>query len=336
MPEPDGDLEGSLRSYANDWRRQVGAPTPVSIARLLATRGVVAPARRHRAWVLAAAALAASAGVALVVLIPRHRPAAAEPATPATQRVSALVGLWAVTAGGEPSSTRLQVDADSLRVWRACGDVSGHWRASPEGGFVASFNAFSGPCSTAQTQAAAAQTLSSLPWISNARGFRITATGWEALSRDGTVLATFRPGTRPTVPPTVASSEADPPVLSASQRADIDGPRAPFPTGLRPATTVALVGTWLPAKGGPGSVTFNRDGTYKGSDGCNGYGGQWISGPGGSLVVTASGSTMIGCAGTNVPFEASSATRAAFDGDTLVLVASDGHVIDRLVHGGTP
>ena len=137
------------------------------------------------------------------------------------------------------------------------------------------------------------------------------------------------------MPPTIASTEAEPPRLSASQRAELDAPRAPVAASLRPATAAGLAGTWVPENGGPGSVAFRADGTYKGSDGCNHYGGQWTVGSGGSLSVTPSGSTLIACAGTNVPLEAWTATSAGFDGETLVLVAPDGHVVDRLVHGAS-
>ena len=175
MTETRDDLDRLLHAHADEWRRRVGAPAiPRSIADLLATREVVAPARR-RAWTVAAAALATSAAVALVALIPPHRPTVTEQAVPATERVSALVGVWAVTADGEPTSTRLRVDADGLSVWRACGEVHGHWRASPDGGFVASFTSFSGACATTQTQAAAETALTAQPWISQARRFHISA-----------------------------------------------------------------------------------------------------------------------------------------------------------------
>jgi heat shock protein HslJ len=43
------------------------------------------------------------------------------------------------------------------------------------------------------------------------------------------------------------------------------------------------------------SLTFDRDGTYTGSDGCNGIGGRWVLLTGNRVLLTASGQTAMGC-----------------------------------------
>jgi hypothetical protein len=57
-----------------------------------------------------------------------------------------LVGLWEVHDAGEEPGTILRLDADQAVLIRACGTVSGPWRAHGEGLFAQGPNGWSGPC----------------------------------------------------------------------------------------------------------------------------------------------------------------------------------------------
>jgi hypothetical protein len=78
-------------------------------------------------------------------------------------------------------------------------------------------------------------------------------------------------------------------------------------------------------------VTFASDGSWSGSDGCNGQGGRWRLGTGGDLVTTTGPSTQIGCAGVPVGGWMARARQAGLAGKTLVLLDGTGHEIGRLV-----
>lgn len=111
----------------------------------------------------------------------------------------------------------------------------------------------------------------------------------------------------------------------------------PLPAALRPATATELIGNWAPADGrGQGaphrpSIELRADGTYRGSDGCNGASGHWTSGPGGELHATSGPRTLMGCADMlDVPSWLAGAARAGFDGAVLVLLDDHGVETGRL------
>lgn len=95
-----------------------------------------------------------------------------------------------------------------------------------------------------------------------------------------------------------------------------------------------LVGTWLPADGAAGGhayVALEADGTWTGSDGCNGTGGTWHGGPGGEFAATSGPSTRIGCENVPILSWLDDATRAELDVGVLVLRDATGAETGRLV-----
>jgi heat shock protein HslJ len=95
-----------------------------------------------------------------------------------------------------------------------------------------------------------------------------------------------------------------------------------------------LVGTWLPADGQAGGrayVALAADGTWTGSDGCNGTRGTWHGGPDDGFTATAGPSTKIGCENVPIASWLAGATHAELDGGTLVLRDAAGVETGRLV-----
>jgi hypothetical protein len=247
-------------------------------------------------------------------------------------KVSGLVGRWAVHAKGEPATTRLILDGKSgLSVYRHCGTIDGSWRASSGGVLIDSLYGGSEACFASH-----ATDFSSVPWLWKAHGFRTVAGGWLLLDANGLELAKLTPGSKPYVPPTILSSEADPPSLSSTDKATLDRPPAALPTGLIAATTKTAAGTWVPADGTRGYVTLTTGGGWRGSDGCNDTSGSWAVLDGGVILATTGPSTLVGCSGTDVGRKLITASTAGFDGKMLELVGPDGKVTVRLQPGSPP
>ncbi len=105
-------------------------------------------------------------------------------------------------------------------------------------------------------------------------------------------------------------------------------------TGPHAATAADLTGVrWLPADGtarGRAFAEFAPDGTWTGSDGCNGQSGEWTLGDGGALRATAGLSTMIGCENVPVARWVSEAVHVETEGDALLLHPATGEPV-RLV-----
>ena len=238
-----------------------------------------------------------------------------------------LVGLWRVAdAEGEGERTWLRLAAGSYQLWGDCGGFSeGGWRASSRV-FVAS----------TPFAAVGACPIDPWPdgegWLEAARAYRPSADGWELLDADGDVVARLRVDGAPDPIATALPDYARPPEVTSSVRAVFAEP-APLPAPLRAATADDLVGRWAPAGWGLRGphVVLAADGTYTGSDGCNGASGAWGVDEGGWVLATSGISTMIGCDGAAVPSWLASAARAGFDGATLVLVDAEGAEIARLV-----
>jgi hypothetical protein len=272
---------------------------------------------------------------------PSTEPTTASPAPPGTPtasvavgggRVSGLVGRWAVHAKGEPASTRLILDGKSaLSVYRDCGVIDGNWRADSGGAFINSLFGGSQACfASHQTD------FSSLPWLWKAHGFRTVAGGWSLLDANGLELARLTPGSKPEVPPTILSSEADAPSLSPTDRAKLDRPPAALPAGLTATTTTTLAGTWVPVDASRGYLTLHPLGDWRGSDGCNNTSGSWAVLDGGAVLATSGPTTLVGCSGTDVGFKLIAASAAGFHGTELDLVGPDGQVSLRLQRGTAP
>nr|WP_202893997.1 META domain-containing protein [Kribbella italica] len=120
-------------------------------------------------------------------------------------------------------------------------------------------------------------------------------------------------------------------------------PAAPPPTpsvsSAKPVVaSQQLAGTWRPlrmdgfstlktARPDNPVLTFNTDGTWTGSDGCNGISGTFTIGQRGEFTGTAGNQRLIECA--NVPHTAvvQAAKRVAADRTTLKFYAADGREV---------
>lgn len=244
-----------------------------------------------------------------------------------------LVGIWRVIAPGEHPVPIVSVSSLGLLVWTSCGSMSGFWNADPQGLFVGLLNggppSCFGPRSTANLNP---------NWLA-ATSYGRTGPDELLLGTNGTVLARLVPTT---VPKALAKGVLPAylhPVVTAQLRHDLLRVNRPLPSGLVPALGRQIVGRWVPAN--PASahrpqapyLSFSPKGNWSGSDGCNGLGGRWSIGSGGILAVVSGGQTLVGCTNVNVGEWLSEATRAAFQGRTLVLVGAAGNVTGRLRRG---
>ncbi|SDZ08637.1 META domain-containing protein [Herbiconiux ginsengi] len=102
-----------------------------------------------------------------------------------------------------------------------------------------------------------------------------------------------------------------------------------------PATATDLVGAWVTEESYDSPdvpfLDFADDGTWTGSDGCNGVEGEWAVAADGSLTVSAGMSTLIACDGAALPKMLTGAVLALIDGDSLLLTDSDGAAVVTLV-----
>jgi hypothetical protein len=126
----------------------------------------------------------------------------------------------------------------------------------------------------------------------------------------------------------------------------LGGSTAPQPAATTPAVSSArplavsehLAGTWRPltmdgfnglktARPDNPTLTFNSDGTWTGSDGCNGISGTFTIGQRGEFTGTVGNQRLIECA--NVPHTAvlQAARRIAADQATLKFYAADGREV---------
>ncbi len=224
--------------------------------------------------------------------------AAAPPPDPA-----ALVGWWQVAGTGQ----RVLVDATALEVTDGELTYAGTWRADPAGRFVAGLDSW-GP--DADGAAPVPQ------WVSAAAAFRLDGTAVVLLDRSGAEVVRLEPAD-----PSAGSGLVDPgrpgPLPDAR-------PAAALPAGLSPAGPDELAGRW---SAGAAGVEFLPEGTWTGSDGCNGTGGSWTADSGGGLLATAASvSTLIACdgGGTDVGSALAVARVAGLDGEELVLLDADG------------
>ncbi|PPG62706.1 hypothetical protein C5C69_03915 [Rathayibacter sp. AY1C7] len=73
-----------------------------------------------------------------------------------------------------------------------------------------------------------------------------------------------------------------------------------------------------------------EDGTWTGSDGCNGAQGEWSIDQEGALTVSAGPSTLIACDGVALPMIFSEAAMASIDGGRLRLFDDEGATVVKL------
>jgi hypothetical protein len=243
-----------------------------------------------------------------------------------------LIGLWRVAdAQGEPAGTVLRLAGDDgfgVIVFRSCGQLFGNWIAGNGGAFVAMTDGSSGDCAPA---AALTPT-----WLARARTFRVRGAERDLLTSNASVVARLLPGGRPAPSSGLDPSFRQPPTPSpATVRTLRTSPR-PLPAGTTPATPSTLLGTWVPypvrryGNAAKPSLTFSADGSWVGSDGCNGFGGRWALAGGGEILSVSGPSTLIGCDGAPTGSWLTTARRAAISGDRLSLYAADGRAVAQL------
>lgn len=254
-----------------------------------------------------------------------ERPA---PTTPATEPL-ALVGLWAVDDVDEPGAV-LRLDSPGLTLIRDCGVISGDWRASADGLFVAA--TFGGSDACAEQDGAGL----GVDWLEAAVAFRIRDDVPVLVDAEGRPLVALRPADAPDPPADVGSEMVAPPEVGDQTRAALR-PAAALPASLTAAEAATLAGRWEPT-GATSTEAPERphlhlhdDRTWTGSDGCNALAGRWVSGPDGALLATAGPQSMVACPGAvDVGGWMSAVRRAGFDGDDLVLLDADAEVLGRL------
>ncbi|WP_194410149.1 hypothetical protein [Microbacterium cremeum] len=238
-----------------------------------------------------------------------------------------LVGLWRVAdAAGEADATWLRLDAGEFQLWRDCGMVMGSWRAGHE--LIAAFAyAASGECT-------AGGAVPAVPWLDATVSYEKDGDRWILRDAEGDVTASLFVDGAPEPIETAAEFYTEPPVIDARVREHFAAASA-LPPALEPVTTESLVGRWVPRESYPSDphVDVSPEGTWTGSDGCNGGSGRWAIGDAGDLFVTAGPSTLIGCEGVNVPWLFANASLAGFDGGELVLLDRDAEELGRLTRG---
>ena len=236
-----------------------------------------------------------------------------------------LVNLWRVTgAEGEGEKTWLRLDAQELRLWRDCGMIMGSWRAT-DTLLLASVYGTSGGCSTGEMPV--------VDWLDDVAGFAATADGYDLIAQDGEVVASLSIDGAPDPIPTAAEFYTQPPEITEEVRAQFRA-AAKLPPELTPASADTLLGRWIPvayAVSTDPHVVFEDDGTWTGSDGCNGGSGRWAVSESGEFLATSGPSTLIYCEGAPVPSWVAQATSAGMNADGwLLLFDASGNEIGRL------
>jgi heat shock protein HslJ len=115
-------------------------------------------------------------------------------------------------------------------------------------------------------------------------------------------------------------------LTGCAEGSGVDAMTAPSPEDL--------VGRWVTgASYGAPNVPFLLivdDGTWTGSDGCNGAQGEWSLDGEGALSVSAGPSTLIACDGVALPRIFSESATASIDGGRLRLFDDEGATVVKL------
>lgn len=239
----------------------------------------------------------------------------ADEQSPEPVDASRLLGVWDVEGKGATltlAGEEFPSAAGRLEVGLPCGQVSGGWGAASAQQLFLAY-VFSGD------QGCLDELREGGPdWLRAAAGYRERDGGRDLLDADGTVVARLLPK---------GTARA----ATAEQRESWGAP-ADLPPGVVPVTRAELLGTWKPLTdpSGKAFVRFDPDGGFGGSDGCNGAGGRWALGAQGRFVGLGGISTLVGCAGSNVPHDVPRGMRAGLDNGQLVLVDVEGREVVRL------
>jgi META domain len=248
-----------------------------------------------------------------------------------------LLDVWRVSgAEGEAKDTWLKFGANEFVLWHECAVVFGSFRASGSL-LIANPDAAHG-----WPECAMPEGPPSVPWLTSVTNFAEAEGGYELLDADGDTVATLARDGEPPETPGLDSSIREAPEVTPEVEALFATP-APLPAGLTPVD--GLPGRWLPVMADRSDaeeaeqpttepfVEFAADGTWTGSDGCNGHGGRWAAAPDGNLIATAGPSTLIFCEGAPVGTWMSTTAMAGTTGDELVLLDNAGAELGRLVRG---
>ncbi len=247
--------------------------------------------------------------------------------------VSSLMGNWFVTGNGVEPELMATVDAGEFRVWQKCGAAFAQWRASTSGLFASGISSWSGSCGDRPD----------LPWLDTATGWQPDGDGIALVAGDGSTLARLAPGATPKADKNTAGSLADPPVVTDEIRTLLNASPSMGAGITASGTRASLVGVWIAvlpsprpstqySPRNPPGVTLKTDGSWSGSDGCNGAGGRWNADEG--RVIASSGpQTLIGCDNIDAPGWFARAWLAGFDGDVLVTFDQDGKELGRFTRG---
>lgn len=261
-------------------------------------------------------------------------PVVTTPGTALSLDPLALLGTWQVTGTGEHPLPILSLNSDNLEVWARCGAMTGSWAANSEGMIVGIL--FGGPPACLVGARSAANT--SPAWLSSAVRFSASGRDELLLDSNGRTLARLVPAPRSETPTTmVVAPKLRAKESEALRRRLLAVVR--LPSGLTPATRLELLGRWIPANRSEDHprhmayLSIKADGSWSGSDGCNGYYGRWAAGASGRLVVVAGPTTLVGCNNVPVGYWFQLSVVAGFQGHTLVLVDENGHVTGQLRRG---
>jgi hypothetical protein len=249
----------------------------------------------------------------------------------------ALIGMWRVTsAAGEPADTVMRLssgDGADLILFRSCGDFLGDWTATVSGAFVGYVTGFSQACLEPGSNGKNITPV----WMAESRAFRVRGTERELLATNGTVLARLVPVKQPLHPtPDLLKDLRQPPTHDPITMHKLRTVPQPLPATVTPATPTTILGRWVPfpkrhyQNGQTPYLAFDKDGSWSGSDGCNGSGGPWVLASGGELVTTSGPSTLIGCDGAPTGAWLLQARRAAVAGERLILYDAAGRLVARL------
>jgi META domain len=290
------------------------------------------------AWTLGAGAVAIAGLLLSGCASTAEPPLSAAPGEGEASEVNAvgLLDVWRVSgADGEGEDTWLKFAPNEFVLWHECAVVFGSFRASGSL-LIANPDAQHGwpECTMPEGPP-------SVPWLTSVTGFAEADGGYELLDADGRTVATLTVDGEPPQTPGVDDSVREAPEVTAETEALFASPAA-LPTGIEPESE--LVGRWLPvvppADGDEAEqpttepfVEFAADGTWTGSDGCNGHGGRWAATPEGNLIATAGPSTLIFCEGAPVGTWMSSTALAGTVDAELVLFDNAGTEIGRLARG---
>ena len=232
-----------------------------------------------------------------------------------------LVGLWRVTEADEARDTWLRLDGREMVLWRGSAALFGSWTADGRT-IVTMVSGYSGAPGGDLDPA----------WLVGAHRYRVSEDGWQLEDVDGDVVASLAVDGAPDPVDTMADWYAEPPEVTEEVRAAL-APPAPLSVGTEQAAAADLVGRWVPAGLSSDTdphVVLDADGTWRGSDGCNGVGGRWAVSEGRLLAVEGA-TTLMGCPGAPVGAWMGSASYATFEGAELVLLGADGTELGRLV-----